>query len=65
MPGEEEDLVGEMADMAQLAKMQAQQQLLLQGIKPGTKKEHLAFNQWEIAYDMWVALELAAHVAFC
>ena len=54
-----------MADMAQLAKMQAQQQLLLQGIKPGTKKEHLAFNQWEIAYDMWVALEPAAHVAFC
>ena len=52
MPGEEEDLVGEMADMAHLAKMQAQQQLLLQGIKPGAKKEHLAFNQWEIAYDM-------------
>ena len=49
--GEEEDLVGEAAEAPRMARLQAQQQLLLQGVKP-SKKERLAFHQWEIAFEM-------------
>ena len=53
LPGEEdEQLVGEAAEALQLAKLQAQQTPLLQGVKP-SKKDHLVFHQWEIVFEMY------------
>ena len=53
LPGEDdEQLVGEAAEALQMAKLQAQQTLLLQGVKP-SKKDHLVFHQWEIAFEMY------------
>ena len=49
---EDEHLVGEAAEALQMAKLQAQQTLLLQGVKP-SKKDHLVFHQWEIAFEMY------------